>query len=78
MEDVAIGDDLFEDTFSSIMGVSADFVDLPLSVEILLGFISSLDDVYDSASMYLSIFEYLPISCEYLYICTTLTHSTDI
>ncbi|KAL6335941.1 hypothetical protein AAG906_003566 [Vitis piasezkii] len=62
MEDVAIGDDLFEDTFSSIVGASADFVDLPLSVEILLGFISSLDDVYDSASMYLSIFEYLPIS----------------
>ena len=77
MEDVATGDDLFKDTFISIEGAS-EFVDPPLSFDILSGFISCSDDDYDSVSMDLSIFEYLPISCEYLYICTTLTHSTDI
>ena len=35
MEDVAVGDDLFEDIFSSIEGASK-FVDPPLSFDILL------------------------------------------
>ena len=55
MEDVTVGDDFFEDTFSSIEGAS-DFVDPPLSFDILSGFISCSDDVYDSVSIDLSIF----------------------
>ena len=67
MEDVVVSDDLFEDTFNSIEGAS-DFVDLPLSFDILSGFISRPDDVYDSASMDLSILEYLSVSCDSIYI----------
>ena len=67
MEDVTIGDDLFEGTFSSIEGAS-DFVDPLISFDILLGFISRSNDVYDSASMDLSIFEYLHVSCDNIYI----------
>ena len=55
MKDVAVGDDLFEDIFNSIEGVS-NFMDPPLSFDILSGFISRPDDVYDSASMDLSVF----------------------
>ena len=55
MEDVTVGDDEFEDTFGFIEGAS-DFVDPPLSFDILSGFISRSDDVYDSISMDLSIF----------------------
>ena len=72
MEDVTVGDDLFEDTFSSIEGAS-DFVDPSLSFDILSRFISRSDDVYDSASMDLSIFEYLPVSCDS--ICISTPHS---
>ena len=67
MEDVTIGDDEFEDIFGFIEGTS-DFMDLPLSFDILSGFISRSDDVYDSISMDLSIFEYLPVSCDSIYI----------
>ena len=55
MEDVTIGDDEFEDTFGFIEGAS-EFVNPPFSFDILLGFISHSDDVYDSVSMDLSIF----------------------
>ena len=55
MEDATIGDDLFEGTISFIEG-AFDFVDPPLSFDILLGFISCYDNVYDSSSMDLSIF----------------------
>ena len=55
MEDVVVGDDLFEDTFSSIEG-AFESVGLPLSFDILSGFISRPDDVYDFASMDLSVF----------------------
>ena len=72
MEDVAVGDDLFEDIFRSIEEAS-NFVDPPLSFDILSGFISRLGDVYDSASMDLSVFEYLPISCDS--ICIFAFHS---
>ncbi|KAL6350070.1 hypothetical protein AAG906_004005 [Vitis piasezkii] len=58
MEDVTVGDDEFEDTFGFIEGAS-EFVDLPLSFDILLGFVSHSNDVYDSVSMDLSIFKYL-------------------
>nr|CAN67851.1 hypothetical protein VITISV_020214 [Vitis vinifera] len=63
MEDVAVGDDLFEDTFRSIEEAS-NIVDLPFSFDILSGFISHPGDVYDSASMDLSVFEYLLVSCD--------------
>ncbi|RVX11667.1 Retrovirus-related Pol polyprotein from transposon 17.6 [Vitis vinifera] len=63
MEDVTVGDDEFEDIFGFIEGTS-NFVDPPLSFDILSGFISCSDDDYDSVSMDLSIFEYLPISCD--------------
>ena len=67
MEDVTVGDDEFEDIFGFIEGTS-NFVDPPLSFDILSGFISCSDDDYDSVSMDLSIFEYLPISCDSIYI----------
>ena len=72
MEDVAVGDDLFEDIFSSIEGASK-FVDPPLSFDILLRFISRPNNVYDSASMDLSIFENLLVSCDS--ICISISHS---
>ncbi|RVW19823.1 hypothetical protein CK203_115345 [Vitis vinifera] len=75
IEDVAIGDDLFDDTFSSIEG-AFDFVDQPLSFDILSRFISRLDDVYDSASMDLSIFKYFPVSCDS--ICISAPHSPTL
>ncbi|KAL6344303.1 hypothetical protein AAG906_037874 [Vitis piasezkii] len=43
MEDVTIGDELCEDTFSSIEGAS-ESVDLPLSFDFLSGFISCSND----------------------------------
>ena len=67
MKDVTICDDEFEETFSFIKGTS-DFVELPLSFDILSRFISRSDDVYDSISMDLSIFEYFPVSCDSIYI----------
>ena len=78
MEDVTVGADEFKDTFGFIEGTSY-FVDPPLSLDILLGFISRFDDVYDSISMDLSIFKYLPVSCDSIYISApySLTHSTD-
>ena len=54
MEVVTISDDLFDDTFSSIEGASK-FMDPPLSFDILSGFISCSNYVYDSY-MDLSIF----------------------
>ena len=67
MEDVTIGADEFEDTFGFIEGTS-DFVDPPISFDILSRFISRSDDVYDSVSMDLSIFKYLSVSCDSIYI----------
>ena len=78
MEDVAVGDDMFEDTFSSIEGVS-EFLDPSLLFDILSGLISLYNDVYDSASMDLSIFGYLSASYDSIYMSTPLlTPSTDI
>ncbi|RVW18453.1 hypothetical protein CK203_105228 [Vitis vinifera] len=48
-------------------------LDPPISFDILSRFISRPDDVYDSASMDLSIFENLPISCDS--ICISIFHS---
>ena len=72
MEDVTVGDDEFEDTFGFIERAS-DFVNPLFSFDILLGFISHSDDVYDSVSMDLSIFKYLPVSCDS--ICLSALHS---
>ena len=66
MEDVTVGDDEFEETFSFIKGTS-DFMDPLISFDILLGFISCLDDVYDSVSMDLSICLSLVIVFIYLH-----------
>ena len=60
-EDVLVVDDLFEGTIGPIEGAS-DFVDPPLSFDVLSGFVSCSDDVHDFSFMDLSIFEYLPIS----------------
>ena len=67
MKDVIVGDVEFEDTFGFIKGAS-DFMDPPLSFDILSGFISCSDNVYDSLSMDLSIFEYFPVSYDSIYI----------
>ena len=66
MEDVTIGDDEFEDTFGFIKG-EFDFVDPFLLFDILSGFISCSDDVYDSVSMDLSICLSLVIVFIYLH-----------
>ena len=55
IEDVTVGDDEFEDTFGFIEGAS-DFVNPPLLFNILLGFISRSNNVYDFVSIDLSIF----------------------
>ncbi|KAL6347600.1 hypothetical protein AAG906_026127 [Vitis piasezkii] len=59
--DVIVVDDLFEGPIGPIEGVS-DFVDPPLSFDVLSGFVSRSDDVHDSSFMDLSIFEYLLVS----------------
>ncbi|RVW63776.1 Transposon Ty3-I Gag-Pol polyprotein [Vitis vinifera] len=43
---------------------ASDFVDPPLSFDVLSGFVSRSDIVSDVSSMDLSIFEYLPVSCD--------------
>ncbi|KAJ9679424.1 hypothetical protein PVL29_021374 [Vitis rotundifolia] len=63
LDDVTAIDDLFDGHAGLVEGAS-DFVDLPLSFDILSGFVSRSDDVYVSSSMDLSIFEYFPVSCD--------------
>ena len=57
-EDIIVVDDLFDYPVGLVEGAS-DFVDPPLSIDILLGFVSYFDDVCDSSFMDLSIFKYL-------------------
>ena len=52
---------MFEGPIGPIEGVS-DFVDPPLSFDVLSGFVSRSDDVHDSSFMDLSICEYLLVS----------------
>ena len=54
-EDVIVVDGLFDGPIGLVERVS-DFVDPPLSFDVLLGFVSRHDDVSDSSSMDLSIF----------------------
>ena len=63
VEDVLVVDDLFDGPVGLVEGVS-DFVDSSLSFGVLSGFVSLHDDVSDSSFMDLSIFEYLPVSCD--------------
>ena len=59
-EDVLVVDDLFEGTIGPIEGAS-DFVDPPLSFDVLSGFVFRSDDVHDSSFMDLSIYEYMSL-----------------
>ena len=70
-DDVIVVDDLFEATVGPVEKAS-NFVDPPISFDVLSGFVSRSDNVHDSSSMDLSIFEYLLVSC---YI-TLFAHST--
>ena len=63
LEDVVVVDVLFEGLIGPVEGAS-DFVDLPISFDVLSGFVFCFDDVHDSSFMDLSIFEYLPIPCD--------------
>ena len=54
---------LFEGTISLVEG-AFDFMDPPLSFDVLSGFVSRFDDVSIASFMDLSIFEYSPVSCD--------------
>ena len=56
-------DDLFDDPIGLVEG-AFDFMDPPLSFDVLSGFVFHSDDVHDSSFMDLSIFEYLLVSCD--------------
>ncbi|RVX14839.1 hypothetical protein CK203_011941 [Vitis vinifera] len=60
-KDVIAVDSLFDSLVGLGEGAS-DFVDPPLSFDVLSRFVSRHDDVYDCSFMDLGIFEYLPIS----------------
>ena len=62
-EDAIAVVDLIDGTVSLVEGVF-DFMDSLLSFDVLSGFVSYHDYVFDFSSMDLSIFEYLPISCD--------------
>ena len=55
--------DLFDGPVGLVEGAS-DFVDPLISFDVLSGFVSLHDDVLGSSFMDLSIFEYLPASCD--------------
>ena len=60
-EDVIVVDGLFDGPIGLDKGTS-DFVDPPLSFDVLSGFVSHHDYVSEFSSMDLSIFKYLPVS----------------
>ena len=62
-EDVIVVNGLFDGPIGPLEGAS-DFVDPPLSFDVLSRFVSRSDDVHDSLFMDLSIFEYLPVFCD--------------
>ena len=69
---VAHDDDVFEGVVSPVV-VESDHVDLPLSFDVLSGFVSRSDDVLALSSyMYMSLFEYLFVSCD---ITLSIPHS---
>ena len=61
VDDVIIVADLFDCPIGPIEGAS-NFVDPPLSFDVLSGFVFRFDDVHDSSFMDLSIFECLSVS----------------
>ncbi|RVW71176.1 Transposon Ty3-G Gag-Pol polyprotein [Vitis vinifera] len=63
IEDLITFDDLIDSHVGIVEGAS-DFVDPPLSFDVLSGFVSCSDVVFDDPSMDLSMFEYLPASCD--------------
>ena len=63
IKDVTVVNDLFDGHVGPVEG-AFDFVDPPLSFDVLSGFVSRSDNVHDSSFMDLSIFEYLSISCD--------------
>ena len=60
-EDLIPFDDLIDDPVGLVEGAS-DFVDPPLSFDVLSGFVSRSNYVSDFSSMDLSIYEYLSVS----------------
>ncbi|RVW29874.1 hypothetical protein CK203_102244 [Vitis vinifera] len=60
-EDVIVVGGLFDGPVG-LVEEESDFVDPPLSLDVLSGFVSRHDYVSDSSSMDLSIFEYFPVS----------------
>ena len=60
-EDLIACDDLIDSHVGIVEGAS-DFVDSPLSFDVLSGFVSRSDVVFDDSSMDLSMFEYLSAS----------------
>ena len=72
--DVIVVDDLFKGLVGPVERAS-DFVDPPLSFDVLSEFVSRFDDVHDSSFMDLSIFKYLPVSCDVT--LSTLSSSTS-
>ncbi|RVW78015.1 Retrovirus-related Pol polyprotein from transposon 17.6 [Vitis vinifera] len=60
-EDLIAFDDLMDGHVGIVEGAS-DFVDPPLSFDVLSGFVSRSDVVFDDSSMDLSMFEYFPAS----------------
>ena len=61
VDDVIVVADLFDCLVGLVEGAS-NFVDPPLSFDVLSGFVSHSDDIHDSSFMDLSIFEYMPVS----------------
>ena len=59
-KDVIVVDGLFDGPVGLAEGAS-DFVDPPISFDVLSGFVSRHDYVSDFSSMDLSIFEYFPV-----------------
>ena len=74
-EDVIAVGDLFDGLVGLVEGVS-DFVDSPLSFDVLSGFVSRHDYVSDFSSMDLSIFLVFACLLRYCFICTIFTHIT--
>ena len=58
--DVIVIVDLFDGPIGPVEG-AFDFVDPPLSFDVLSGFVSHSDNVHDSSFMDLNIFQYVPI-----------------